>query len=358
MKIVYFAPIAFNGLKQRPQHIAELLSKKHEIWYVEPTISLMRYILKGGRSYKKEKYDINSNLHIIKLDGKFTAHISFQAIDYFKINTVSEKIQLSKMIENCDIIWVGYCGWYDIISNINDKKIVYDKMDDDASITQNKLLSNLIQNVEPKLIKKADVIFVTAIKFYQELSLKRDYVFYVPNAFNKDIEFNVQNKVKEDPGNIIFGYVGTIAHWFDMKAIEIILAANEKNYLYLVGPLHIPKIKHDRIKYIGEVPKKEIGEYINSFDVCLYPFVQSSFLDTIDPVKIYEYLALNKPVIAVDSVETRKYGNLINRYHDYNELEEILQLKLDSPFINKEECIKYLEDNTWEKRVEIIEEYL
>ena len=89
-----------------------------------------------------EKYDINSNLHIIKLDGKFTAHISLQVIDYFKLNTVSEKIQLSKIIENCDAIWVGYCGWYDIISNVNDKKIVYDKMDDDASITQNKLLCN------------------------------------------------------------------------------------------------------------------------------------------------------------------------------------------------------------------------
>ena len=62
MKIAYFAPIYFDYLKQRPQHFAELLSKKHEIIYIEPTISLMKYLLKGGTSFHKIDYQVNPNL--------------------------------------------------------------------------------------------------------------------------------------------------------------------------------------------------------------------------------------------------------------------------------------------------------
>ena len=41
MKILYFAPLAFGDLKQRPQEIAAALAEKHEVWYIEPTISLI-----------------------------------------------------------------------------------------------------------------------------------------------------------------------------------------------------------------------------------------------------------------------------------------------------------------------------
>ena len=42
MKILYFAPISYGDIKQRPQHIAEELAKEHEVWYVDSTITGMR----------------------------------------------------------------------------------------------------------------------------------------------------------------------------------------------------------------------------------------------------------------------------------------------------------------------------
>ncbi|QHQ61056.1 hypothetical protein Ana3638_09970 [Anaerocolumna sedimenticola] len=354
MKILYFAPIAYNGLKQRPQHIAELLSFNNEIWYIEPTISIMKYLLKGGRNYKLEQYDQNPNLHIIKLDGRFTAHISLQYLDFLNLNILSEYLQLRRLINECDIIWVGYSGWYNLISKLKNKKIIYDKMDDDANLTLNKLLKRLILKVEPKLIKKADIIFVTAIKFYQEISSKRDNVYYIPNAFNKNIEVN-NNILFENNTNTsekkVFGYIGTLAHWFDIKAINTILEADITHYVYLVGPCQIAKINHERVKYFGVVDKTEIGKYINFFDICLFPFLNNKLLNTIDPVKIYEYLALNKPVIAINSIETNKFGQLIHTYRDYNELRKLSKTKLDLPFNFKSDYDKFFVENTWEKRV-------
>ncbi len=45
MRILYFAPLYYDDMKQRPQQIAECLSARHEVFYVEPTISLIRWLL-------------------------------------------------------------------------------------------------------------------------------------------------------------------------------------------------------------------------------------------------------------------------------------------------------------------------
>lgn len=360
MKILYFAPIAYDGLKQRPQYIADYLAKEHEVWYIEPTVSIMKYVLKGGKTYKRLDYDINSNLHIVKLDGRFAAHISLQAFDFFGINTIYERKQIAELIRHCDIIWIGYCGWYDVIKNVQHKMIIYDKMDDDVSITQNKLLKKLLMRVEPLLIKRANLIFVTAKKFLDELLKQGKKVYHIPNAFDRSMNSNcIQKDLKDNNNRKVFGYVGMIAHWFDVSAIETILEADEKNIVVLVGPSQIPPIIHDRVIYTGTVPKEEVACYIQSFDVCLYPFKKSEFLDTIDPVKIYEYLAMNKPVIAVNSIETAKFDNLIYRYGDNRELSSILALKeWKAPFISENDYNLFFDNNTWEQRVNLIKDII
>ena len=41
MKIVYLAPIPYDGLRQRPQFLAEGLAREHEVIYVDPTVSML-----------------------------------------------------------------------------------------------------------------------------------------------------------------------------------------------------------------------------------------------------------------------------------------------------------------------------
>lgn len=348
MKILYLAPIAYNSLKQRPQHIADNLAKEHEVWYVEPTISLMKYIIKGGESFKSKNITIHNNLHIIKLSGIFTAHISCQAFNIFRYNVISERHQLKKYFNNVDVIWVGYPGWYQIIENIKNKMIIYDKMDDDVNITTNLLIKKLLLKVEPKLIDKADIIFVTAMKFYRDLIYKKQSVYLLPNAVCEDIKYIEKDLNQRE--NRVFGYVGTVAHWFDIKAIEMILNNSSKNEVILVGPNYIPELKLQNVKYMGIIEKEQLPEIIADFDVCLYPFKKNTFLNTIDPVKIYEYLALNKPVLAINSAEMDKFNKFIETYDNYEELELKLGKVFKKPF-SEEERINFIKENCWSSRV-------
>lgn len=356
MKIAYFAPIYFDYLKQRPQHLAELLAKNHQVFYIEPTISLMRYLLKGGKTCSALAYDAGTNLRVIRANGVCTLHKSLEAYDILNLNTISEFFQLRHIVEQCDMIWVGYPGWYHLIKRFHHKKIVYDKMDEDSQIATNPLLRKVLIESEPKLIELADAVFVTCEKFYDRIKQGKRNVYLVRNGVSFDFA-GCMDKA-EPHEKKVFGYVGTISHWFDFEVLDTILEENSNNEIVLVGNNMMPEIKNSRIRYIGPVKKEKVAEYIRSFDVCLYNFKRTELLDTINPVKIYEYLALNKPVLAVRSQETEFFKGLLMVYESQKDVVQCLRQNIEAPFKTEQERKLFLEDNSWEARVQIIEKVL
>lgn len=365
MKIAYFAPIYFDYLKQRPQHFAELLSKKHEIIYIEPTISLMKYLLKRGTSFHKIDYQVNPNLRVIRVGGGFTVHKSLDYFDVFNMNSISEYIQLEKYVRDCDLIWTGYPGWYNLISRYKGKKLVYDKMDEDSQIATNYFLKESLKNKEEKLIKSADLIFVSCQKFFDQLQEKHSNVKLLQNGVMVDFVPSIEKICYDELARFglssqktIFGYVGTISHWFDFEVLHVILEANPNNEIVLVGNNMMPEMKHERVHYVAPVKKEQVAGIIEQFDVCLYNFKRNDLLDTINPVKIYEYLAMNKPVLAVESMETRQFGDKLLLYEKKEDIRNILSVGWNCPFRNGEERRKFIDSNSWESRVQLIEQEL
>ena len=198
MKILYFAPISYGDIKQRPQHIAEELAKEHEVWYVNPTITGMRCLKMDGTSCKAYQYDVNHSLHVIRLDGRLSAHIKLQNYDKFLINTYYEQAQLKKILKLVDIVWIGYEACYRFFYSYysqnkfkNSKPfLVYDKMDDNVLLEQHSSIKKFLYKMRAELEEKADIIFVTSHLFYESLSEKRKNVFLIPNGADIKIEKN------------------------------------------------------------------------------------------------------------------------------------------------------------------------
>lgn len=350
MNILYFSPIPYTALKQRPQYIAQGLSEVHNVIYVEPTTSIMKFILRGGENPNGKKYQLTPHLHVLRLNGWTTAHRSFEAISH--LLCFSEQIQLNPLLKWADIVWIGYSPWFNMVRGFKGT-IVYDKMDDNQEITQNTLLKKLIKKTETQIVDRADLIFVTAQRFYDDICPRNPHTFIINNAVDSAQVLSQSTPFthKSNKEHQVFGYVGMIDHWFDLDAIKVILDSGDRNEVVLVGPNKIPEYHHPRLHYVGTVEKEAVPTWIDSFDVCLYTFRQTSFLDTIDPVKLYEYLAQNKPILAANSTEVRRFKSNIYTYDTLDELQQRLKEPFFPPFTNNMQVDEFISDNNWNKRV-------
>src|SRR6185436_10337668 len=71
----------------------------------------------------------------------------------------------------------------------------------------------------------------------------------------------------------------------------------------LVGPLQASAERlagHKNIYVAGSRPHDELARHARSFDVCIVPYLQSPYTETVVPVKINEYLAAGRPVVSTD----------------------------------------------------------
>ncbi len=50
---------------------------------------------------------------------------------------------------------------------------------------------------------------------------------------------------------------------------------------------------------MGYVARQRVPALVAGFDVCLAPFLTGAVADSVSPLKLYEYLALGKPVVEI-----------------------------------------------------------
>lgn len=181
--------------------------------------------------------------------------------------------------------------------------------------------------------------------------------------FNPDLDGSQirKNYEIEKEDKIIF-FMGFLYHFTGLKEVilEIARGKYEDLKLLIVGDgeayadlKNIVK-KHDledKVLLVGPKPYQEIPEFLAAADVCILPaYPQEEIMQDIVPIKIYEYMAMGKPVITTNLPGVMKeFGNK-NGITYVNEPSDVLgrayELDLD-PEGNR--ARKFVEDNDWVK---------
>ena len=108
------------------------------------------------------------------------------------------------------------------------------------------------------------------------------------------------------------------------------------------------------VHYLGVIDYNELPLYAKYFNISIIPFVLNNITESTNPVKLFEYMALNTPIVTTDLRECRKYKSVLigREYTSFIEkLDYALKIdKNDKYYIHlKEEAL----ENTWEKRANI-----
>lgn len=353
MKILYIMNVDWNWIKQRPHFLAEGLGNKHDV----KVFYQHRY---SRKNYQERK--LLSNIEPVYVIPKG------DKIKFLKcINQLIWKGRMSieKLRNDYDFIYLTYPSQIEYVKNLKNN-IIYDCMDNHcAFIKDERKKAELIQQ-ENSLVKKAAIILCSSEKLKLELIAKYgknvvNKTYVVRNGYDGTI-IEKRNAIKIQRKKIILSYVGTISEWFDFELLKKSIEDFPEIEYRLYGPCTdeqlIPRIEN--IKYLGTLEHNKIYESIKDSDCLIMPFKVNDIIESVDPVKLYEYINFDKNIISVYYNEIDRFRDFVYFYNNYSDYKQILGMIKEKNEIkyNESERRKFLSSNTWGNRIKEIENIL
>jgi len=185
--------------------------------------------------------------------------------------------------------------------------------------------------------------------------------------FNPDIDGStIRKKFGLSKNDIVLFFMGWLYPFSGLKELAMKLIEIRKIYpnikLLIVGEgelhpeLQKLKEKHDlqQLILVGWQPYEKIPEYIAASDICLLPAHNNEIMRNIVPIKMYEYMACGKPVIATKLPGVLKEFGYNNGVIYVDKPEEVIKavIELDREKINLKEygikARKFVEKYSWD----------
>lgn len=168
----------------------------------------------------------------------------------------------------------------------------------------------------------------------EHLSLVSNGVDYAFFQQWDDYSFEPAFRAILDLKKPIVCYYGALAAWVDYGILNDI-AADGRFVLLLIGVSYDGSMekelrKSERCFFIGPRDYSVLKYYARAADVLILPFRVSELTRSTSPVKLFEYMALHKPIVCSDVDECRKYRSVLiaeNRGDFVRQIEQALTLR-------------------------------
>ncbi|AFS83512.1 glycosyltransferase [Candidatus Nitrosopumilus sediminis] len=350
--ILCFPIINWDFRYQRPQHLMSRFAKAgHRVFYFTVNLRTLQ------NSYEIKQ--IQENIYQVELNSPEFFDIYKDVLKPKHVDAILESFDKFKNDLNIDAIQhVQFPFWADMsiaIKKNYDFKIIFDCLDDFVAFDN--VIDERIKE-EEILFSNSDLITVSSSYLMQKaMKFTNNYIF-LPNAcefdhFNKNPDSSIISKFKKP----IIGYFGSIADWFDTELLEYVATKCPDYTFVMIGHTFgsdIRKLKEFKnVHFLGERPYSELPKYLHSFDVCLIPFRKTPLIHATHPIKIYEYMAAGKPVVATDMPELYPMSKLCyisTTKEDY--FENIKKaVNENNPDLQKKR-MEFASKNTWYNRFE------
>lgn len=224
--------------------------------------------------------------------------------------------------------------------------------------------------------RASDITLVTSTNLWRKFKEVQAETYILHNAVDISIFKDTAFKHFERPAELeklktkIIGFVGNLDPVrIDYPLLKSIALAHPDKTLVLVGPKNSPEISVLGLDKIPNIiltgPKKitDIPQYLKFFDVAILPSLLNKMSLSVYPLKINEYLAAGKSIIATNfSEDIRSFSDVIwiaDNHAHFNQLIDLAVNEYSENLVRKRMAVA--EKNTWGDRArefwEIIEQH-
>ncbi len=226
-----------------------------------------------------------------------------------------------------------------------------------------------IEVADQTLSKIADLLFVAPPALLERKSALNPHTVFAPHGVDvalfgqARLPATVIPEVAVRLSKPVIGYFGSLAAWIDVELIGW-LAHQRPGWSFLLighvstdvsGLMALPNVT-----LVGSQPYKTLPAWAKSFDVAIIPYRQNRQVQNANPLKLREYLATGRPVVAVSNPEIERFADYV-KIADTREsfLKAIEQsIEVQSPEAEARRVASVAE-MTWDNRVkEVVDRLL
>ena len=367
--------------------LAKEFSKNNRVFYIDHPFSVKDFVTNYSKPAVRSRKDAllwGKNIYtksdkyperLTMVTPRITLPINFlpDGAIYDYLSKFNDKIifdAIRQIIRDFDVKQFIFFNAFDpyfcrdFPSDITPVKKVYQSMDD---LTQVPYTAKHGTRLEAEIIRKYDLTLTTSRELRRLKLQHSNQVYLHPNAadfssFSRALSEKFPRPAELVPaeGKKIIGYTGNIESRIDYELLKAIIEYHPDKIIAMVGPVTTPEHKTIRLTEYPNVimtgSKKidELPAYLQYFDCALIPFKKNTLTRSIYPLKINEYLAAGRPVVATDfSEDIQSFQEVIYIGRDPGEFVQLIDQAIQE---NNTERIKartaVANTNTWAARVE------
>ncbi len=150
-------------------------------------------------------------------------------------------------------------------------------------------------------------------------------------------------------------YVGTLDSRVDVDGVRQLASARTDVQIILIGP--VPQraylgslIGLDNVHVKSEVRRQEVVAVLRNAELTLLAHRQTPLTEAMSPLKVYEYLAAGRPVLATDLNPVRHFGSRVHLADSVADFADLVDAALAQGIQNELERVAFIDDNAWSTR--------
>ena len=225
--------------------------------------------------------------------------------------TARELARLAAGLRPPVVLWIYDPGAAGLAGRCREAFAVYDCVDDYTEQTTSARKRAMVASCDRMAATRSRLVFTTSTKMYERHRRLNPGTHLVQNAgdyehFSAAVDRAFAAPEVSDLPRPVLGFAGNfLASKVDFGLLDRVARALPQATVLLIGPATPetgPVLERldqlPNVRWLGPKTYTELPRYVAAFDVGLIPYVSNDYTRSCFPLKLYEYLAAGKPVVA------------------------------------------------------------
>jgi len=280
---------------------------------------------------------------------------SYRSKAIAQVNAVLSAAQSGPSVRRAAVVLVTSPElWPWVRTTIANRTLVYDCMDDALAFDQDEGVRELKAAWERELLARSDVVACSSNELAERASARgaaAARTVVVPNGWDPQAFPIRTSSALPREGRLELAYFGTIASWIDFDALLAVTRACPHVSVRMIGPRDqgVPS----RLPGLVLEPPVEhhaLAQAVEGAHALLVPFRVNALTRAVDPVKLYEYIALGKPILASHWPALDRFAGMLTFYRDAAQLVDLISARNVPAPPDRDARAAFLAPQSWSAR--------